>query len=135
MNAVERTALFMHKYSLTLVTAESCTAGLTAATLADAPGAGALQQLALGAARLSRANVAISNTGGTDSTDSKIPAGTQCFAWVFKRGDADASPAVYSETIQFAGGRNAIRLASAEHALSRLIALCGEWSAGLREGK
>jgi len=170
MNAVERTALFMHKYSLTLVTAESCTAGLIAATLADVPGAGALldcafvvyspqakmkclgvsartlqrhnltseavaKEMALGAARLSRANVAISNTGVADSTDSEIPAGTQCFAWVFKRGDADASPAVYSETIQFAGGRNAIRLASAEHALSRLIALYGEWSAGLREGR
>lgn len=164
MNAIERTALFMRKHALVLVTAESCTAGLIAATLADVPGAGALldcafvvyspeakmkclgvsahtlrhhnltseavaREMALGAARISRANVVISNTGVTDGTDDEIPAGTQCFAWVFKGGGADASPAVYSETIQFAGSRNAIRLASAEHALSRLVALYSEWTA------
>ncbi|MCH1999072.1 CinA family protein, partial [Achromobacter xylosoxidans] len=37
MNTIERVALFMHEHQLTLVTAESCTAGLIAATLADIP--------------------------------------------------------------------------------------------------
>ncbi len=121
MNAIERVAAYMHEHSLQLVTAESCTAGLIAATLADIPGAGALldcafvtyspqakqkclgvaartlqrhnltseavaREMALGAARNSPANVAISNTGVTDGTDPDIPAGTQCYAWVFKAG-------------------------------------------------
>jgi nicotinamide-nucleotide amidase len=42
MNTIERTAQFMRERQLTLVTAESCTAGLIAATLANVPGAGAL---------------------------------------------------------------------------------------------
>lgn len=155
MTAIERVAAFMHEHSLTLVTAESCTAGLIAATLADVPGAGALldcafvvyspdakcrclgvsartlarhnltsetvaREMALGAARKSPALVAISNTGVTDSIDSEIPAGTQCFAWVFKSGGADAAPAVYSETRRFSGSRNGIREASARYALVRL---------------
>lgn len=41
-NPVENTARFMHDHQLCLTTAESCTAGLIAATLADIPGAGAL---------------------------------------------------------------------------------------------
>lgn len=167
MNTVDRVATAMRESSLVLVTAESCTAGLIAATLADVPGAGDLldcafvtyspeakmkclgvsaktlrlhnltseavaREMALGAARNSRANVAISNTGVTDGTDDRIPAGTQCFAWVFKSGAADASPSVYSETVQFSGGRNAIRRASAEYALERLIAYHETWQAGLR---
>ncbi|EGP43018.1 CinA family protein [Achromobacter insuavis] len=164
MNAIERVAAFMHREALTLVTAESCTAGLIAATLADVPGAGALLdcafvvyspqakmrclgvsartlrshnltseavagEMALGAARRSRANVAISNTGVTDSTDAEIPAGTQCFAWVFKDGAADASPVIYSETLRFTGSRNAIRMASAQHALARMVTYYTEWRA------
>src|SRR5690625_764488 len=39
---VEETAQYMHDRQLCLTTAESCTAGLIAATLADIPGAGAL---------------------------------------------------------------------------------------------
>ncbi|MGE8449477.1 MAG: CinA family protein, partial [Pseudomonadales bacterium] len=42
MNAIERVAKFMLEHNLTLVTAESCTAGLIAAKLADVPGAGQL---------------------------------------------------------------------------------------------
>lgn len=42
MNQVERIAHYMREHNLVLVTAESCTAGLIAATLADIPGAGAL---------------------------------------------------------------------------------------------
>lgn len=39
---VDEVATFMHQHELVLTTAESCTAGLIAATLADIPGAGAL---------------------------------------------------------------------------------------------
>lgn len=42
MNTIEEVARFMRSESLLLVTAESCTAGLIAATLADLPGAGKL---------------------------------------------------------------------------------------------
>lgn len=42
MNTIEEVARFMRSESLLLVTAESCTAGLIAATLADIPGAGKL---------------------------------------------------------------------------------------------
>jgi len=40
--SIEEVAAFMKENSLMLVTAESCTAGLIAATLADIPGAGQL---------------------------------------------------------------------------------------------
>ncbi|MFJ3464318.1 CinA family protein [Achromobacter spanius] len=167
MNSIERVAAYMHEHSLKLVTAESCTAGLIAATLADIPGAGALldcafvayspgakqkclgvaartlqrhnltseavaREMALGAARNSPANVAISNTGVTDDTDPDIPAGTQCYAWVFKAGPADASPAIYAETTRFDGDRNAIRRASAVHALTQMIAYHKQWREGER---
>lgn len=166
MNAIERVAAYMHEHSLQLVTAESCTAGLIAATLADIPGAGALldcafvtyspqakqkclgvaartlqrhnltseavaREMALGAARNSPANVAISNTGVTDGTDPDIPAGTQCYAWVFKAGPADGAPVVYTETTRFDGDRNAIRRASAQHALARMIAYHEQWQNGV----
>ncbi len=42
MASIEKVANFMRSESLMLVTAESCTAGLIAATLADIPGAGKL---------------------------------------------------------------------------------------------
>ncbi len=42
MSKVETAARYMHEQGLVLVTAESCTAGLIAATLADIPGAGEL---------------------------------------------------------------------------------------------
>lgn len=152
---VEATARFMHDQKLCLTTAESCTAGLIAATLADIPGAGALldcayvvyseaskqhcvgvradtlenfnltseevaREMALGALQNSRANAAISNTGVTDDTDPDIPAGTQCFAWAFRRPDTDR-PLVYSETRRFKGDRNQIREAAALYALSRIM--------------
>ncbi|WP_176461445.1 CinA family protein [Bordetella genomosp. 1] len=149
---IEQLATYMKRHALTLATAESCTAGLIAATLADVPGAGALLEcafvtyspqakqrllglsdtllqrhnltseavaraMALGAAQRAQARVVIANTGVTDGTDPEIPAGTQCYAWVIKRGAADAAPAVFTETRVFTGGRNAIRRASATYAL------------------
>lgn len=165
MNEVERVARFMSEQSLVLVTAESCTAGLIAATLADVPGAGELldcafvtyapqakirclgidagllrrcnltseavaRAMALGASRLSPASVAIANTGVTDDTADGIAPGTQCYAWLFRAGGADARPTVYTETRRFSGGRNAIRQASARYALSRLPHYYQAWQAG-----
>lgn len=153
-NPVEHTAHFMHDHQLCLTTAESCTAGLIAAILADIPGAGALldcayvvyseaskqqcvgvapetlerhnltseevaREMALGALRNSRANVAISNTGVTDDTDPAIPAGTQCFAWAFENAQT-GKPRLYSETRRFKGDRNTIRQDAARYALSRI---------------
>ncbi len=162
MSPIEQTARFMEQHRLRLVTAESCTAGLIAATLADIPGAGALldcafvvyspeakhrcvgvsettltrcnltseavaREMALGAARRSPANVAIANTGVTDAVDDEIPAGTQCFAWVFKTGTADAHPVVYSETRRFNGDRHTLRRAAADYALCRMVEHFARW--------
>jgi PncC family amidohydrolase len=162
MNTIDRVAIFMRDNGLTLVTAESCTAGLIASTLADVQGAGSLldcafvvyspeakrrclgvsqhtldthnltsetvaREMALGAAGRSPANVAIANTGLADDTDDSLPAGTQCFAWVFKSGAADASPTVYTETHRFDGGRHGIRKSAATFALARMTALYSEW--------
>lgn len=156
MNTLERVALYMKDHDLTMVTGESCTAGLISAMLADVPGAGALldcafvvysaeakrrclgvssatlaannltseavaREMALGAARKSPANVAVSNTGVVDGTDDRIPPGTQCYAWVFKSGNADANPVVYCATERFSGGRSAIRKASALYALEGIV--------------
>lgn len=153
MNKIETTAQYMRAQGLVLATAESCTAGLIAATLADIPGAGKLldcafvvyspsakekclgvqestietfgltseevsREMALGSLERSRANVAVSNTGVTESMDGGPPAGTQCFAWAFRT--SGSSPSVFSETRQFSGERNEIRQASAEFALVRL---------------
>jgi PncC family amidohydrolase len=167
MNTIDRVAVFMRDNRLTLVTAESCTAGMIASMLADVPGAGALldcafvvyspdakrrcvgvpqrtldthnltsetiaREMALGAASRSPANVAIANTGLADDTDDGIPAGTQCFAWVFKNGAADANPTVYTETHRFDGGRHGIRKAAAAFALTRMTELHRVWREGGR---
>lgn len=153
-DVIEETVHFMHRNALCLTTAESCTAGLIAATLADIPGAGALldcayvvysshskqrcvgvkastlqqfnltseevaREMAIGALQNSSANLAVSNTGVTDDTDKRIPAGTQCFAWAFTHSNSE-TPRIYSETRQFGGDRNSIRQAAARYALSRI---------------
>lgn len=159
MDTIEQVAAFMRSNGLLLVTAESCTAGLIAATLGDIPGAGKLldcafvtysvdakqrnlavqdstlqqynltseevaREMAQGALRNTRANLAISNTGVVDDTDSSIPAGTQCFAWVFRlpgtgKGEGGALK-VFSEKCVFQGDRTQIREASAHYALGRI---------------
>ena len=155
--SIRDVAAFMRDRSLRLVTAESCTAGLIAATLADVEGAGELlecafvtyspeakqrcldvrpetiaacnltseevaREMALGALSRSTANVAVANTGVTDDTDERIPAGTQCFAWAFRAARPAAPPVVYSETCRFQGDRRTIRERSADHALRRIVA-------------
>lgn len=145
---------YMSRNSLVMTTAESCTAGLIAAHLADAPGAGQLlecayvvyslqakqhclgvnpetiercnltseevaREMAIGAMRRSRANLAISNTGVTDDTDPAIEPGTQCFAWFFASRDG-LPEKLFSETRQFSGDRNAIRDQAAVYALTQI---------------
>lgn len=155
MNDIERIADYMREHKLLLVTAESCTSGLIAATLADVPGAGDLldcafvtysvqakqrclgvkevtilrhnltsepvaREMALGALTRSRANLAISNTGVVDDTDSEVPAGTQCFAWAFRSMSVPEGTAIFSVTRRFEGNRVEIRRQSAEFALSQI---------------
>jgi nicotinamide-nucleotide amidase len=150
---IEQIVRFLQDHSLTLVTAESCTAGLIASNVADVEGAGELldcafvtyspsakqkclgvdpktiekfnltseevaREMALGALNSGNANLAVSNTGVTDSVDPKVPSGTQCYAWVFV--DRAGVRTTFSETRRFSGDRNQIRRDSAAYALSRI---------------
>ena len=81
------------------------------------------REMATGALERSDANLAVANTGVTDDTDPRIPAGTQCFAWAFRRDDG--GQAVHSETRRFDGDRNRIREAAADFALRRIPELGG----------
>ncbi|MBP0619558.1 CinA family protein [Cupriavidus consociatus] len=85
--------------------------------------------MALGAMQLTGVDLALANTGvADDGGDGDIPAGTQCFAWVFRRpGHAGRSPlaapagvALFTETRRFPGERNAVREAAADWALARI---------------
>lgn len=85
--------------------------------------------MALGALQLTGADLALANTGvADDGGDGDTPAGTQCFAWVFRRPghagrDVLAVPggaAVFTETRRFPGERNAVREAAADWALARI---------------
>ncbi|MDB5841600.1 MAG: cinA2 [Herminiimonas sp.] len=145
---------YLEENKLKLVTAESCTAGMIASTLAEIPGCGSwlecafvtyspeakmrclgvnaetiekynltseevAREMAEGALRASRANVALSDTGlaGPSNGDSDIPVGTVCFAWSFEH---DATVSTFSETKKFDGERNQIRQAAAEYAIDRV---------------
>jgi len=145
---------YLEENRLKLVTAESCTAGMIASTLADIPGCGSwlecafvtyspqakisclgvkpetietynltsenvAREMAEGALRVSRANVALSDTGvaGPENGDGGIPAGTICFAWSFQIDDRITT---FSETRRFTGDRNEVRKAGSEYALSRV---------------
>jgi len=77
------------------------------------------REMAEGALRISRANVALSTTGlaGPSSGDSTIPVGTVCFAWSFEHGDTKQT---FSETRRFNGDRNAVRDAATDYAIGRV---------------
>jgi nicotinamide-nucleotide amidase len=75
-------------------------------------------EMARGALRNSDANLAISNTGVADDSDPAIPAGTQCYAWIFR--EEGGRTREFVETKVFHGERNEIREASADHALDRV---------------
>jgi PncC family amidohydrolase len=153
-NHLESVLRYLDEHQLKLVTAESCTAGLTASTLAEVPGCGSTlecafvtysanakvsvlgvrpetieqynltseevaREMAEGALRISRANVALADTGlaGPSSGDSDIPVGTVCFAWSFEHG---GSVRTFSETRKFNGDRNEVRQASADYMIGRI---------------
>ncbi len=77
-------------------------------------------EMARGALRQSGASLVIANTGVTDDTDLQIPAGTQCFAWLFRAGGRRHHDALYTETRRFSGERTEIRDAAADYALQRI---------------
>ena len=161
-NNLDSVLRYLQENHLKLVTAESCTAGMVASTLAERPGSGSwldcafvtyseeakvavlgvrqetidccnltseevAREMAEGALRISRANVAVSNTGlaGPSNGDSDIPVGTVCFAWCFQDGDGVTT---YSETRKFTGDRNQVREASTEYAISRIWHYHNEFS-------
>lgn len=163
-NHLDSVLRYLQENHLKLVTAESCTAGMIASTLAEKPGSGSwldcafvtyseeakvavlgvrketidrcnltseevAREMAQGALRISRANVAVSDTGlaGPSDGDSGIPAGTVCFAWSFQDGDRITT---YSETRRFNGGRNQVRESSTEYAISRIWHYHNEFSQG-----
>ncbi|UIF90761.1 CinA family protein [Cupriavidus necator] len=85
--------------------------------------------MALGAMQVTGADLAIANTGvADDGGDGDIPAGTQCFAWVFRRRGHgarhvpgnQAAIAAFTATRRFPGTRNAVREAAADWALARI---------------
>ena len=154
--AGQHIAGYLEAHHLVLVTAESCTAGLIASRLADAPGAGGVLEgafvvysalakqkhlgvkpatieehgltseavaleMARGALARSEANVAIANTGVADgeADEPELEPGTQCFAWVFRTGPLTEQ--AFTETRVFAGSRNEVRGAAADHALEALV--------------
>lgn len=77
--------------------------------------------MAHGALGRSPANIVIANTGVTESMPDGTPAGTQCFAWVFRGPHGNVRS--FSETRQFRGRRNEIRSASADYALTEMVSL------------
>ncbi|MEX3897717.1 CinA family protein [Paraburkholderia sp. BR10954] len=87
--------------------------GLTSEAVAREMAEGALRQEGC------CADIAVSNTGLADggSADSP-PAGTQCFAWSFRRPGNQF--VTFAETRRFSGDRNDVRSAAALYALSRV---------------
>ncbi|TWG81745.1 PncC family amidohydrolase [Cupriavidus gilardii J11] len=154
MTPYEEAARYLVRHGLRLATAESCTAGLIAARVADVPGCGQGLRCAVvayapeikenvlrvphetirrhgltseavslamahGVLDMTDANLAIANTGTADGrADDGTPAGTQCFAWVFRCGPGKTVE--FAETRRFSGERNEVREAAAEFALARI---------------
>ena len=73
------------------------------------------REMAIGALKMSRADIALANTGLAES-DGPMD-GVQCFACAMRISEHEG---VVSETLKFEGERNAVREAAARHALSQL---------------
>ncbi|OGB25208.1 MAG: ompetence-damaged protein [Burkholderiales bacterium RIFCSPLOWO2_02_FULL_57_36] len=165
---LESVLKYLDDRQLKLTTAESCTAGLIASTIAELPGYGGLlecafvtyspeakitclgvkretidtydltseqvaREMAEGALRISRANIALATTGlaGPSDGGSGIPVGTICFAWSFQENDTVTT---FSETRKFDGERNQVRQAGAEYAISRIWYYHNELAKTIRDG-
>jgi len=81
------------------------------------------REMAIGALRVSDANITVANTGLAGPTEEeekqgKPPEGLLCFAWALQRKDGQHS--VLSETKRFPGQRNEVREAAARYGLQRL---------------
>ena len=76
-------------------------------------------EMAQGALTRNNASAALANTGvaGPAAGDDGTPIGRVCFAWAFRCGGNTYS---FSETRDFNGGRNEVRLTAAHYALERL---------------
>jgi nicotinamide-nucleotide amidase len=153
MHACQRLATLLQANHFKLATAESCTGGLIAAACTDLAGSsdwfergfvtysnqaktemlgvpaplvatqGAVsepvaQAMAQGALQHSRAQVSVAVTGvaGPSGGSAEKPVGTVWFAWGLPSG-------ITSEVQHFVGDRAAIRAATVQHALGRLVTL------------
>ena len=76
-------------------------------------------EMAQGALTRNNASVALGNTGvaGPAAGDDGTPIGRVCFAWAIR---CDGTTYLFSETRDFNGGRNEVRLTAAHYALERL---------------
>lgn len=150
MHSIEQLINFLKAQELTLVTAESCTAGMQSSMLADVPGCGAVlhngyvvyskesknaclgvslhtidifgliseevaREMALGALKRSKADIALANTGLAEADNALN--GVVCFACAMK---CNGEQVVISETLKFEGDRNAVRRAAARYGLLRI---------------
>lgn len=79
------------------------------------------REMALGALARSHGTLALAITGvaGPSGGSEAKPVGTVCFAWASRAG------ALHSETLRFAGDREAVRRQSVEHALAGALAQLG----------
>ncbi|NDC61396.1 MAG: CinA family protein [Betaproteobacteria bacterium] len=110
--------------------------GVPAALLAQhgAVSEAVAQAMVLGALNRSQAQVAVAVTGiaGPTGGSSNKPVGTVCFAWGMP---TDGGPTVGAEsawvklqTCHFEGDRNAVRVATRQHALHQLLVLLNQQS-------
>ncbi|WP_150301821.1 CinA family protein [Pseudomonas profundi] len=74
------------------------------------------REMALGALRNSKSNMAISDTGAAEAEDDDLD-GTVCFAWALM---LDGREHVISETKQFDGSRNQVRELAAQYGLLKI---------------
>lgn len=153
---IAQLADFLLKKGLMLATAESCTGGMIAAACTDLAGSsswfergfvtysnaaktellgvaaelfaahGAVSEavaraMAQGAVKHSNAQVAVAVTGiaGPGGGSTEKPVGTVWLAWATPKG-------MFSERQHFDGDRAAVRSATVEHALARLLQLLSE---------
>lgn len=150
MHSIEQLMSFLTTQKLTLVTAESCTAGMQASMLADIPDCGAVlhngfvvyskeskqaclgvslhtieifcltseevaREMAIGALKRSKADIALANTGLAESDDALN--GVVCFACAMR---CQGEQVVVSETLKFEGDRNDVRRAASRYGLLRV---------------